>query len=167
MIQKALNTLWTVRPCLAPRRDVSHSRGEFARKGRREGENRRETLRLSFFSFTLSLAVRHQSLLCPPRFAFASVCETKRLRRRQEKSLFFLSPSSKTRKTRKWPRAWLKAALVSRVSLLRHSSARALPTKFEEKGRLLAVWALNNKWVRLFGSNKKDCEVSVSQKLLF
>ena len=53
-----------------------------------------------------------------------------------EQPLFFLSPSSKTRETRKWPRAWLKArdgrgmkkdaALVSRGSRLRRSRARAL-----------------------------------------
>ena len=65
-----------------------------------------------------------------------------------EQSLFFLSPSSKTRETLKWPSSWLKvgdwrsraAALVFPVSRLRRSRARActpLP-KSEEKEWLLA-----------------------------
>ena len=50
-----------------------------------------------------------------------------------EQSLFFLSPSSKTRETLKWPSSWLKvrdwrsraAALVFPVSRLRRSRERA------------------------------------------
>ena len=47
-----------------------------------------------------------------------------------EKSLFFLGPSSKTPETRKWPRAWLKAPpsfLVSHGFAAQRSHARALP----------------------------------------
>ena len=67
-----------------------------------------------------------------------------------EQSLFFLSPSSKTRETLKWPSSWLKvrdwrsraAALVFPVpvSRLRRSRARACTTlpKSEEKEWLLA-----------------------------
>ena len=65
-----------------------------------------------------------------------------------EQSLFFLSPSSKTRETLKWPSSWLKvrdwrsraAALVFPVSRLRRSRAREctpLP-KSEEKEWLFA-----------------------------
>ena len=49
-------------------------------KERRKGEN---GLRLSILSFPCSLAFRHQSFMCPSRFALASVRKTKRLRRRQ------------------------------------------------------------------------------------
>ena len=49
-----------------------------------------------------------------------------------EQALFFLGPSSKTRETRKWPRAWLKAQDALLVVLrLRHSTlpcVRALPS---------------------------------------
>ena len=65
-----------------------------------------------------------------------------------EQSLFFLSPSSKTRETLKWPSSWLKvrdwrsraAALVFPVSRLRRSRARECTPlqKSEEKERLLA-----------------------------
>ena len=54
------------------------------RKGSKERRKGGNGLRLSFLSFPCSLAFRHQSFtLCPPRFAFASVRKTKRLRRRQ------------------------------------------------------------------------------------
>ena len=131
---------------------------KIARKERREGENGRETLSLSFFSFTLSLAVRHKSLLCHSRFAFGSVRKTKHMRKRQEQSLFFLSPSSKTHKTRQWPRAWLKAALVSPVSQLRRSTLECTCTLHEiwRKRETARCLGIKNKWVKLLGLNKKD-----------
>ena len=69
-----------------------------------------------------------------------------------EQSLFFLSPSSKTRETVKRSSSWLKvrdwrsgaAALVFPVSRLRRSRACTLLPKSEEKERLLAEY---NSWV--------------------
>ena len=51
-----------------------------------------------------------------------------------ERSIFFLSLSSGTRETRKWPRAWLKAR-DGRGFAARRSRARALPSLNLKKNR--------------------------------
>ena len=56
-----------------------------------------------------------------------------------EQPLFLISPSSKTRETRKWPRTWLKARDGRGRPLARALACTPL-TKSEEKERLFAVY---------------------------
>ena len=76
-----------------------------------------------------------------------------------EQSLFFHGLSSKTRETRKWPRAWLKARdalfFFSGCRARRRSRARALASLNLKKGRDYSQTILHLFWcfVELFHCN--------------
>ena len=119
------------------------SRGSAAKKAQHLPLNRqlrrlrRVWVSVPFFVLIPSLSSLHKS----PLYQSSAPCKIIILE--YEQSLVFLSPSSKTRESRKWPRAWLKARERRGTFLASFLASRAR-----------AVPSLNRK-------EKRDCSQSI------
>ena len=139
MIYKALNTLWTVRSCLVPRRDVSLSmkNGTQRKVGRRK--RARDASHFSPLHRPFQFAT---SNYCVTRVSRLPLCEKRSARGgcRNSPSSFLVRRVKRAKHDNDHERDWKPPSfLASRWFAARRSSERALFTKSEEKGRLPAV----------------------------